>query len=76
MERDCSTGQSPQRAVAPTEEEQFGVPFTIQTDFPGTGSYRVIQVLQVHILRATTCSVAAWNMDDNPCAKFQIIIAG
>ena len=34
MERYCSTGQSPQRAVAPTEEEEMpSIFFSILTDF-------------------------------------------
>jgi hypothetical protein len=34
MERYCSTGQSPQRAVAPTEEEEGGVPSVVFSNFP------------------------------------------
>jgi hypothetical protein len=35
MERCCSTGQSPQRAVAPTEEEEEEEEYLNQTIFQG-----------------------------------------
>jgi hypothetical protein len=36
MERYCSTGQSPQRAVAPTEEEDLRIRVVVLRHFAGT----------------------------------------
>jgi len=49
MARYCLTGQSPQRAVAPTEEEEVVVFITLQL---GASHYPVIvqqRLIQVHL---------------------------
>jgi hypothetical protein len=51
MERYCSTGQSPQRAVAPTEEEEFG-PLPV---------HLFLMYLLKHVMQSNICSITGFH---------------
>ena len=68
MERYCSTGQSPQRAVAPTEEEEYDIwDMSLCTDDRLVCSLIQTSTLNGHIYRVTytRCRINTINSPDD-----------